>query len=72
MPPVSAIAHLAEVSRIEPHADGGKYAVYFKGAAQEIGPVKLDQRGKRLAPQAPRDTNREHLLQATLMSELFS
>ena len=72
MAPVSAIAHLAEVSRIEPHADEGKSALYFKGAAQEIGPVKLDQRGKGLAPQTPRDTNREHLLQATLMSELFS
>ena len=64
MPPVSAIAHLAEVSRIEPHADGGKYALYFKDAAQEVGPVKLDQRGKGLAPQTPRDTNREHLLHA--------
>ena len=70
--PVSAITHLAEVSRIEPHADGGKYALYFKEAAQEIGPVKLDQGGKGLAPQAPRYTNREHLLQATLMSDLFS
>ena len=48
------------------------YVVYFKGAVQEIGPVKLDQGGKGLAPQAPRDTNREHLLQVTLMSELFS
>ena len=72
MAPVSAITHLAEVSRIEPHADEGKYAVCFKEAAQAIGPVKLDQGGKRLAPQAPRDTNREHLLQATLMSDLFS
>ena len=70
MAPVSAITHLAEVSRIEPHADEGKYAVYFKEAAQEIGPVKLDQ-GEKVSPQAPRYTNREHLLQATLMSELF-
>ena len=72
MAPVSAITHLAEVSRIELHGDEGKYAVYFKEAAQEIGPIKLDQGGKGLAPQAPRYTNREHLLQATLMSDLFS
>jgi len=44
---------LAEVSRIEPHADEGKYAVCFKEAAQAIGPVKLDQ-GKKLAPSTQR------------------
>ena len=50
--PVSAITHLAEVSRIEPHADEGKYAVCFKEAAQAIGPVKLDQ-GKKVSPKHP-------------------
>lgn len=34
--PISAITHLAEIQKIVPYKDTGKYAVIFKGPAREI------------------------------------
>jgi len=67
--PVSAITHWAEVSHIEPHGAEGKYALYFKAAAQQISPINLEG-GQH--PQAPRYTNLQRLLQAKSMSQVFS
>ena len=67
--PVSAITHWAEVSHIEPHGTEGKYALYFKAAAQQISPINLE--GGQ-PPQSPRYTNLQRLLQAKSMSQVFS
>ncbi|MGI6321846.1 MAG: hypothetical protein ACOXZO_00780 [Bacteroidales bacterium] len=48
--PISAITHVAEVSRIEKYKDTNKYIVYFKESAREINPVKLDTKKKGSAP----------------------
>lgn len=37
--PVSAITHWAEVDRIVPYGEDGKYRLIFKGKAKEIGPI---------------------------------
>lgn len=37
--PVSAITHVAKVSRIEPYGENGKYQLIFAEPAQEIGPI---------------------------------
>lgn len=49
--PVSAVTHVAEVARIEPFEDTGKFVVVFKGPAQEIDPIPVSE-GK-YAPQGP-------------------
>lgn len=59
--PVSAITHLAEVSKIEKYKDTGKYKIYFKEAAKKIVPIRLTRRKKGAAPQAPRYTSLKKL-----------
>ncbi len=39
--PISAITHYAKVANIEKYKDTGKYIVYFKEGAKEIGPLKF-------------------------------
>jgi len=69
--PVSAITHLASVSRIIPWQDTGKYCLEFAEPAQEIGSIKLDQPGKGKAPQSPRYTSMNKLLKAKTISDIF-
>ena len=69
--PISAITHLAEVSKIEKYKDTNKYIVYFKEAAKEINPVKLDTKKKGTAPQAPRYTTYEKLMKGKVLSDVF-
>jgi predicted DNA binding CopG/RHH family protein len=69
--PISAITHYAEVSKIEKYKDTGKYIVYFKDSAKDIGPIKLTigKRGK--VPQAPRYTTYEKLIKAKKLEDIF-
>ena len=69
--PISAITHYAEVSKIEKYKDTGKYIVYFKDPAKNIGPVKLTTGRRGGAPQGPRYTNYEKLIKAKKLEDIF-
>ncbi len=69
--PVSAITHLAEVSKIEKYKDTGKYKIYFKEAAKKVGPIRLTSRKKGTAPQAPRYTSLKKLKKAKKFEDVF-
>ena len=68
---VSAITHLAEVARIEPWKDSPKYAVYFKAATEQIGPVKWVPNGRVMAPQSSRYTSLARLESANTLDDVF-
>ena len=72
--PVSAITHIAKVSKIEPFENTNKYIVYFDGPAKEISPIALvpkEKKGRVNAPQAPRYANREQLEKAKTLDDVF-
>ena len=69
--PVSAVTHVAPVNKIVSWKDTGKYCLEFAEPAHEIAPIKLDQSGKGIAPQAPRYTTLEKLTKAKVLSEVF-
>lgn len=62
--PVSAITYIAEIDRIEPYGDGGKFAVIFKGAAQKLDKPILFGNAPSGFMQGIRYTSREKLLKA--------
>jgi hypothetical protein len=68
--PISAITHIAKVSRIEPYGEEGKYKLIFEGKAEEIKPIPLKD-APRGTMQGPRYTTREKLLRATKVMEVF-
>ncbi len=67
--PVSAVTHIAEVKEIRPYKDTGKYALIFRGPAQEIGPIPLKDPQK--SPQSPVYVNRDELLKASSFDEVL-
>lgn len=69
--PISAITHYAEVSKIVKYKDTGKYIVYFKDSAKDIGPIKLTTGKSGTAPQAPRYTTYEKLIKAKKLEDIF-
>lgn len=69
--PISAITHYAEVSKIEKYKDTGKYIVYFKDSAKDIGPIKLTAGKSGIAPQGPRYTTYEKLTKAKKLEDVF-
>lgn len=69
--PISAITHIAEVERIEKYKDTNKFIVYFKEKAKEVKHVVLDKGKKGLAPQSPRYTNYQKLIEAKVLSDVF-
>jgi len=71
--PVSAITHVAPVKSIELWPDSQKYVLTFSEPARAIAPIKLIPRpkGNTNAPQAPRYTNHEHLMNAKNLDEAF-
>jgi len=69
--PISAITHYAEVSKIEKYKDTGKYIIYFKEPAKNIGPIKLTTGKRGKAPQAPRYTTYEKLIKAKKLEDIF-
>lgn len=68
--PVAHISHYAEIERIEPYKDTGKYILYLKNK-KTFKPIKLSGKNKGEAPQAPRYTTLENLLKAKTISELW-
>lgn len=69
--PVAHISHYAEIDRIEPYKDTGKYILFLKNK-KTVKPIKLGTGKKGEAPQAPRYTTLEKLLNANSVSELWS
>jgi len=69
--PIAHISHYAEIERIEPYKDTGKYILYLKNK-KTVKPIKLSGKAKGEAPQAPRYTTLEKLLKAKSISELWS
>lgn len=69
--PIQAITHIAPVSNITPWGDTGKYCLEFAEPAREISPIKLDQVGRGLAPQAPRYTSMNKIEKAKVLSDVF-
>ena len=68
--PVSAVRNYAEIDRIEPYKDSGKFIAYLKNK-KTISPIELDKGEKGVAPQAPRYTTLNKLLNAKKISELW-
>jgi hypothetical protein len=69
--PLFAITYVAEVARIEPWKDTGKYALYFKEPALRIGPLPLVSNGKVSALQASRYTSFARLQKAKTLDDVF-
>ena len=68
--PVAHISHYAEIDRIEPYKDTGKFILYLKNK-KTIKPIGLGTGKKGEAPQAPRYTNIRKLLQANSIAQLW-
>ncbi len=69
--PVAHISHYAEIDRIEPYKDSGKYILYLKNK-KTVKPINLGSGKAGEAPQAPRYTTLSKLLSAKTVSELWS
>jgi hypothetical protein len=69
--PVAHISHYAEIYRIEPYKDSGKYILHLK-KKKTIKPIKLGRGKKGEAPQAPRYTTLEKLLKSKSVYELWN
>lgn len=68
--PISAITHIAEVKSIEQWKETNKYIVYFTEPAEKIRKVPLgNSKGK--APQSPRYSSRERILNAKTLDSVF-
>lgn len=68
--PVAHISHYAQIDRIEPYKDTGKYILYLKNK-RTLKPIKLGTAKKGDAPQAPRYTTLKHLLTAKTITDLW-
>jgi len=68
--PFKEIRHVAEIRRIEPYKNTGKFIVYL-GKKMKVGPIPLDKDRKGAAPQSPRFTTFAKLKRAKKVSELW-
>jgi hypothetical protein len=68
--PLKEIQHVAEIKRIAPYKNTGKFIVYL-GRKMKVGPILLDQKSKGVAPQSPRFTTLEKLKRAKKVSDLW-
>jgi hypothetical protein len=69
--PVSAITHVAPVSRIEPYGDSGKYKLIFSEPAKPIGPIPFADAPSGFM-QGSRYTTYEKLQRAKKVTDLFA
>jgi hypothetical protein len=68
--PVSAITHVAPVTRIEPYGDSGKYKLTFSEPAKSIGPIPFADAPSGLM-QGSRYTTYDRLQKAKKVADLF-
>ena len=68
--PIGAITHYAEVDRIEPYGDDGKYKLFFKGKAKELGPIPYAD-APRGTMQGPRYATFANLRKAKKWTDLI-
>jgi hypothetical protein len=68
--PISAVTHYAEIQDIKPYRDTGKYIVFFKEPAKEIGPVSLKDPNR--SPQGPIYVKLQDLLSADYLDDAIS
>ena len=68
--PLSAITHVAPISRIEPYGEEGKYKVIFSEPAKPIGPIPFGEAPSG-SMQGPRYTSYEKLLAAKSLTDLM-
>jgi hypothetical protein len=66
---VSAITHWAEVDRIVPYGEDGKYRLIFKGKAKSIGPIPFGAAPSGTM-QGPRYTTLKKLMGAKNITEV--
>jgi hypothetical protein len=69
--PVSAITYIAPIQSIEPWEETGKLVVNFAGAPQRIAPIPVVDNGRVHAPQSLRYTNRQKLMTAKNLDDLW-
>jgi hypothetical protein len=67
--PVKEVRHVADIVKIEPYENSGKFKVYLTNK-RIIPPIKLDKPGS--APQSPRFTTYKKLTTCKTLSELWS
>jgi hypothetical protein len=68
--PIQAITHIAQVDRIEPFGDTGKFRLIFKAPAEALAkPIPLAD-AKSGTMQGPRYTTKERLLKANVLKDL--
>ncbi|MFZ4622817.1 MAG: GIY-YIG nuclease family protein [Rhodoferax sp.] len=68
--PVGAITHLAEIDKIEPYGDSGKYMLRFKAAAIAITPIARGA-DSSITLQGPRYALRSKLLAAKWLDQVW-
>lgn len=68
--PISAVTHLAPVSRIEPYGEEGKYKLIFSKSAEKIGPIPFGAATSG-SMQGPRYTSLEKLKTAKTLAEVL-
>jgi hypothetical protein len=69
--PISAVTYWAEVEKIEPYGDKGKYQLFFKGKAQKMEqPLRYENLPQGFM-QGIRYTNFEIFKKAKSLKELF-
>jgi hypothetical protein len=69
--PISAITYWAEVEKIEPYGDKGKYQLFFKGKAQKLSRPLLNENLPRGFMQGMMYTNYEIFKKSRNLKELF-
>lgn len=68
--PISAITHIAEIKSIEQWEDTNKYILHFTKPAEKIKKVSLGK-SKGKAPQSPRYSSKERILNAGTLDNVF-
>lgn len=69
--PTSAITHVAPIRNIEVWKDSDKFVLNFSEPAREIGPITLVKGGNTKAPQNLRYTNKDTLLKAKTLDDVW-
>lgn len=69
--PVSGINYYAEVASIEKYKDTNKYILYFKNKAIKLEKTIKLGKNKALAPQSPRYTSIDKVLNAKTLEDIF-